>query len=112
MVDCYRAIHSGGANFDFGVVDRQKGLLICRDIKVSGKNAVGGRRRELARLLAWRFGSRCPGSRKSSFDKALRRSGDFDFCEALVDSVLADLDLADLKCRPLGQNLIQHFGQD
>ena len=113
IVDRDRAIHHGGANFDFFVVDSDKGLLICRDIKVVRKNTVGGRRRELRVDSLSHF---CAMLKQAKEQLSISASsvGAVTSIFAKLWSIrfLADLDFADLKCRPLGQDLIQHFRQD
>ena len=87
-------------------------LLIGGDIKVLREHAICRRFLKFHRSLFHYFRAMLPQAANNSVHNLRRRPEDIDAGVAGIVALLADLDLADRKGSAIGQDFIQHFGQD
>ena len=111
-VNCNCAVHHGRLNFDLFAIASNERLLVGCHVEIARKNAV---RRGLGQLRILAFGNLRPVLSQAQ-DQLVERFAcfgrDFDSREALIRPFFADLDLANLKIRAAGQDLIQHLWQN
>lgn len=111
-IDRDGAIHHGRAHLNLLAVESDKGLLVRRDVEVVGKNAcVSGLGQGHVGATDY-FGAVLSQTKDQFVQRVVGIGGNFDSRKALVFTLLADLDLGNLKTGAAGHNLIQHFGQD
>src|SRR5450432_320275 len=106
------AIHQRRLNFNFAVVKSHERLLIGRGIKLLRKDAVRGRSRQLNALFFDHFGAMLPQAQNQIVKCGRRGPSYFDPRKALVGPVFADLDLGDFETAAVGDDFIEHLGQN
>jgi hypothetical protein len=111
-IDHHRAIHQGRVNFDLGAIKRNESLLIRRDVKIVREDSVGRGWRQLNVGLFDYFRAMLAKPQDDIVKSLVRRRRDLDPSLTLIDTILADLDFANLEIASLGQDLIEHLRKD
>src|SRR5205823_9436014 len=107
-----RTVDHCGAYLDFLAVEANKRLLIGRYVEIVGKNSVCRRGGELYICTLNHFGAVLAKAQHQFVKRFACFGGHFNPREALVRASFANLDLADLEIRTMGQNLIQNLRQN
>ena len=108
--DC--TVHHRGPDFDLLPIKSNERLLVGSHIKTARENSA---RRRLGQLQVGafdNFGAVLSQSQNQFVERFTGFGRDFNSRETLVRPLFADLDLPDLEIRAVGQNLIQHLGQN
>ena len=108
-----RAVHHRGPHFDFLAVESNERLLIGRHVEIARENSVRRRAWPVATFARSTTSAPCWRRRRISSSSASLVSAETSIRAKLWSARLsADLDLADLEIRAMGQDLIQHLRQN
>ena len=105
-------VHHGGPDFDLLPIKSNERLLVGGHIEIARENSVRRRLGQLRVSAFDNFGAVLSQSQNQFVERFTGFGRDFNSRETLVRPLFADLDLPDLEIRAVGQNLIQHLGQN